>query len=91
MKSEVKSKEYKNGEENMFRIIMASIMLVAICGCKNVNITTEVTEKTFDKESKVVAEKTTKTQQTDNSFTFGLSEGDNKQINVVPLDISIVK
>ena len=75
----------------MFRIIMASIVLVTICGCKNVNITTEVTEKTFDKESKVVSEKTTKTQQTDTSFTFGFSEGDNKQINIVPLDISVVK
>jgi len=70
---------------------MATIILVAFCGCKNVNITTETTEKTFDNESNVVSEKTTKTQQTDTSFTFGFSEGDSKQINIVPLDISVVK
>jgi len=75
----------------MFRIIMAAIVLIAVCGCKNINITTETTEKTFDKENKVVSEKTTKTQQTDTSFTFGFSEGDSKQINIVPLDISVVK
>jgi len=73
------------------KIMLAVVLGTMLSGCKNVNITTEVTEKTFDKESKVVSEKTTKTQQTDMSFTFGFSEGDNKQINVVPLDISIVK
>ena len=73
------------------KIMLAVVLGTMLSGCKNVNITTEVTEKTFDKESKVVSEKTTKTQQTDNSFTFGLSEGENKQINIVPLDISVVK
>jgi len=75
----------------MCKIIMASIVLVAICGCKNVEITSEITEKTFDKESKILTEKTTKTTQTDESFTFGLSEGSNKEINIIPLDISVVK
>jgi hypothetical protein len=68
-----------------------SIALSAICGCKNVEITTETTEKTFDKDNKVAVEKTIKTNQKDTSFTFGLSEGNNKQINIVPLDLSIVK
>ena len=73
------------------KIMLAVVLGVMLSGCKNVNITTETTEKTFDKESKVVSEKITKTQQTDTSFTFGLSEGENKQINIVPLDISVVK
>jgi len=76
---------------NKRKIMLAVVLGAILTGCKNVNITTEVTEKTFDKESKVVSEKTTKTQQTDTSFTFGLSEGENKQINIVPLDISVVK
>jgi len=73
------------------KIMLAVVLGIMLSGCKNVNITTEKTEKTFDKESKVVSEKTTKTQQKDTSFTFGFSEGDNKQINIVPLDISVVK
>lgn len=77
---------------NATRKIMLGILVSGILsGCKNVNITTEMTEKTFDKESNVVSEKTIKTQQTDTSFTFGFSEGDSKQINIVPLDISVVK
>jgi hypothetical protein len=72
-------------------LIPFAIALGVLSGCKNVEITSEITEKTFDKESKVVSEKTTKTTQTDESFTFGLSEGSNKQINIVPLDISVVK
>ena len=73
------------------KIMLAVVFGIMLSGCKNVNITTETTEKTFDKESKVVSEKTTKTQQKDTSFTFGFSEGENKQINIVPLDISVVK
>jgi hypothetical protein len=73
------------------KIMLAVVLGIMLPGCKNVNITTETTEKAFDKESKVVSEKTTKTQQKDTSFTFGFSEGDNKQINIVPLDISVVK
>ena len=73
------------------KIMLGITIAVALSGCKNVNITTETTEKAFDKESKVVSEKTIKTQQTDTSFTFGFSEGDSKQINIVPLDISVVK
>jgi hypothetical protein len=56
-----------------------------------VEITTETTEKTFDKDNKVAVEKTIKTKQKDTSFTFGLSEGNNKQINIAPLDISVIK
>lgn len=73
------------------KIMLLIIIGTMFHGCKNVNITTETTEKAFDKESKVVSEKTIKTQQTDTSFTFGFSEGDSKQINIVPLDISVVK
>jgi hypothetical protein len=73
-------------------LIPATAMAIALLsGCKNVEITTETTEKLFDKENKVVSEKTIKTTQTDDSFTFGLSEGSNKQINIVPLDISVIK
>ncbi len=75
----------------MCRITMALIVLAAICGCKSVEITTETTEKTFNKDEKIISEKTTKTTQTDGSFTFGLSEGSNKEINIIPLDISVVK
>jgi hypothetical protein len=71
---------------------MSGIVIAGVlCGCKNVEITTETTEKTFDKENKVATEKTIKTTQKDSSFTCGLSEGSNKQINIVPLDISVVK
>jgi hypothetical protein len=56
-----------------------------------VEITTETTEKNYDKDKNLVVEKTIKTTQKDDSFTFGLSEGNNKQINIVPLDISVVK
>jgi hypothetical protein len=72
--------------------IPATAMAIALmAGCKNVEITTETTEKAFDKENKIISEKTTRTTQTDESFTFGLSEGDNKKINIVPLDISVIK
>lgn len=75
----------------MYKFIIGICVILAFAGCKSVEITTEITEKTYDKEDKVVSEKTTKTTQTDESFTFGLSEGNNKQINIVPLDISVVK
>jgi hypothetical protein len=73
------------------KVIIGALVVLSVSGCKNVEITTETTEKTFDTEKNVVSEKTTKTTQTDGSFTFGLSEGNNKQINIVPLDISVVK
>jgi uncharacterized protein YceK len=77
---------------NAKRIFILAITLGSLLsGCKNVEITTETTEKTYDQDNKVVSEKTIKTTQTDESFTFGLSEGNNKQINIVPLDISVVK
>jgi hypothetical protein len=73
------------------KVIIGALVVLSVAGCKNVEITTETTEKTFDTEKNVVTEKTTKTTQTDESFMFGLSEGNNKQINIVPLDISVVK
>ena len=73
-------------------LIPATAMAIALLsGCKNVEITSEITEKAFDRNEKIVSEKTTKTTQKDSSFTFGLSEGSNKQINIVPLDISVIK
>jgi uncharacterized protein YceK len=73
------------------KILLAIVLGALLPGCKNVEITTETSEKTYDKNDKVVSEKTIKTTQKDESFTFGLSEGENKQINIVPLDISVVK
>ncbi len=72
-------------------LIPVAIGLALLSGCKNIEITSEITEKAFDRNEKIVSEKTTKTTQTDGSFTFGLSEGSNKQINIVPLDLSIIK
>jgi hypothetical protein len=75
----------------MYKILTGTCIILAFAGCKNVEITTETTEKNYDKDKNLVVEKTIKTTQKDDSFTFGLSEGNNKQINIVPLDISVVK
>ncbi len=76
---------------SLTKIALAVVLAATLAGCKNVEIITEITEKTFDQDGKVVSEKTTHNTQTDESFTFGFSEGDNKQINIVPLDISVIK
>jgi uncharacterized protein YceK len=75
----------------MYKVLAALCVALALSGCKNVEITTETTEKNYDRDKNLVSEKTTRTTQKDDSFTFGLSEGSNKQINIVPLDISVVK
>jgi uncharacterized protein YceK len=75
----------------MNKLIIGTCVVLSLAGCKSVEIITETTEKTFDTEKNIVSEKTIKTTQKDESFTFGFSEGSNKQINIIPLDISVVK
>jgi hypothetical protein len=76
-------------------LFLVILTFLALPGCRNVekNVLTEVTEKKFDAEGKVVGETTTKTvdKSTDKGFTLGFSEGDSKVIDMLDVNVSGIK